>query len=68
MDGSGDRPAALATVAVIVDELTKVEAASTNLAWFAGKNPLLDDRAPALVVGENPDAVRRAARHFVANG
>jgi hypothetical protein len=37
-------------------------------AWLLGMNPLLDDRAPAVVLSEDPAAVMRAARYFVANG
>jgi hypothetical protein len=31
-------------------------------------NPLLDDRAPAAVLEDDPAAVIRAARFFAANG
>ncbi|MGI8916095.1 MAG: XRE family transcriptional regulator [Chloroflexota bacterium] len=37
-------------------------------AWFMGSEPRLDDRSPALVLGEDPAAVARAARAFLANG
>lgn len=37
-------------------------------AWFKGAEPRLDDRAPALVLGDDPAAVARATRAFLANG
>lgn len=52
----------------VARQLLDLEADSTVRAWFVGKNPLLGDRAPALIVAEDPDAVRRAARHFLAYG
>lgn len=39
--------------------------------WFMGMNPLLDDRAPALVLADQPDEaprVMQAARTFLAHG
>lgn len=48
--------------------LTQAEAPSTVRAWFAGKNPMLDDQAPAILLASDPDAVRRAARDFLAHG
>jgi hypothetical protein len=41
---------------------------ATIRAWFRGMNPHLGDRAPALVVREQPGEVLRAARAFLANG
>lgn len=58
----------LRTAVEIANELLRVEAKSTVQAWFVGQNPTLDDHAPALVVRSNPDAVRDAAKHFVAYG
>lgn len=52
----------------IADLLLTVEAAATIRAWFAGKNPMLDDQAPAIMLASDPDAVRRAARDFLAHG
>lgn len=52
----------------IAAQLLALEALSTVQAWFVGKNPMLGDRAPDLVIAEDPDAVRRAAHHFLANG
>jgi hypothetical protein len=53
-------------------EVTKLlepyEAPETVQAWFVGMNPILGDRAPAVVVAEDPEAVARAARAFVAYG
>lgn len=43
----------------------------TVRSWFMGMNPSLDDRAPALVLADEPDAaphVMRAARGFLAHG
>ena len=48
--------------------LLQREAPSTVRAWFMGMNPDLDDRAPALVIGEDPTRVMQAARAFLANG
>lgn len=58
----------LRTAVDIAQELLEVEAKSTVQAWFVGQNPLLDDRAPALIVRTDPDAVWDAAKHFVAYG
>ena len=44
------------------------ESAETVRAWFVGMNPDLDDRAPALLLGDDPQAVLLAARNFLANG
>ena len=52
----------------VTQTLLEVDEADTVRAWLLGMNPLLDDRAPAAVLAENPDAVIRAARSFVANG
>ena len=43
----------------------------TVQSWFMGMNPYLDDRAPALVLADEPDEaprVMRAARAFLAQG
>lgn len=52
----------------IASLLLEVEAQDTVRAWFVGKNPVLGDRAPAIVLAEDPERVRRAARDFVAYG
>lgn len=60
-----------ATLKVALDiarSLLDLEATTTIQAWFVGKNVMLDDRPPALVVRTDPDAVRDAARHFAAYG
>lgn len=44
------------------------EAPDTVRAWFVGMNVTLGDRAPALAVADDPAAVLRAARAFVAYG
>jgi hypothetical protein len=36
--------------------------------WFLGMNPELDDRAPALVLAEEPELVAEAARIFITTG
>lgn len=43
------------------------ESAETVRAWFVGMSPELDDRAPALLLAEDPEAVLLAARNFLAN-
>lgn len=48
--------------------LMQVEHPQTVRSWFMGMNPQLDDRAPALVVGEDPVRVLQAARAFLAGG
>jgi hypothetical protein len=43
----------------------------TVQSWFMGMNPHLDDRAPALVLADEPDAaprVMQAAHAFLAHG
>lgn len=48
--------------------LLEYESPRTVRAWFVGMSPELDDRAPALVIGEEPGRVLQAARTFVAHG
>ena len=52
----------------VTQTLLEVELPETVRAWLLGMNPLLDDRAPAAVLSEDPAAVIQAARYFVANG
>lgn len=52
----------------IVQLLLRYESAETVRAWFLGMNPELDDRAPALVLAEDPVSVLQAARVFLAYG
>jgi hypothetical protein len=52
----------------IAQLLLHYEEAGSVRAWFLGAEPRLDDRAPALVLGENPATVAQAARAFLANG
>jgi len=49
--------------------LSEVESSYVVRAWFAGRNPLLDDVAPATVIreGRMQDAIA-AARAFVSDG
>jgi len=48
--------------------LLQAQAPSTIRAWFSGMNPELDDRAPALVLGDDAPRVLQAARTFLAHG
>jgi hypothetical protein len=52
----------------IVQLLLQYESAETVRAWFLGMNPELADRAPALVLAEDPITVLQAARAFLAHG
>ena len=52
----------------IVQLLLQYESAETVRAWFLGMNPELADRAPALVLAEDPISVLQAARVFLAHG
>jgi hypothetical protein len=45
--------------------LLRADSAPTVRAWFTGMNPQLDDRAPALVLADEPERVVQAARAFV---
>ncbi|MFN8635983.1 MAG: XRE family transcriptional regulator [Chloroflexota bacterium] len=48
--------------------LLQVETPATVRAWFIGMNPELDDRSPALALGEDAARVLQAARTFLAHG
>lgn len=55
----------------VVTLISSAESAQTARAWLMGMNPLLEDRAPALVFGEDREGgarVMRAARAFLAHG
>ena len=52
----------------IAQFLIQHESAETVRAWFLGMNPELEDEAPAVVVGEDPQRVLQAARIFLAQG
>lgn len=52
----------------IIKLLEPYEDPETVQAWFVGMNFILGDRAPALVIADDPDAVMRAAYAFVAYG
>ena len=52
----------------VAEFLMQGESRQTVQGWFMGMNPQLDDRAPALVIGENPPEVMQAARAFLAGG
>jgi hypothetical protein len=52
----------------ITSLLLQAEAPSTIRAWFSGMNPELDDRSPAVVVGDDASRVLQAARTFLAHG
>ncbi len=51
----------------ITQLLLTVELPSTVRAWFAGRNPELDDKSPALAIASDPEGVMAVARFFVAN-
>lgn len=48
--------------------LLQAESPATIRAWFSGMNPELDDRAPALALGDDAPRVLQAARTFLAHG
>ncbi len=48
--------------------LREVDCADTVRLWFSGMNTELDDRAPGLVIREDPAAVLSAARFYLAHG
>jgi hypothetical protein len=50
----------------IVEMLLTGEQEATVRAWMRGMNPLLDDRAPARLVREQPEKVLQAARALLA--
>ncbi len=50
----------------IVQLLIQHESAETVRAWFLGMNPELEDEAPAVVIGDDPQRVLQAARAFLA--
>jgi hypothetical protein len=52
----------------ITQLLVERESAETARAWLVGMNPDLEDRAPALVMAEDPTRVLQAARSFLAHG
>jgi hypothetical protein len=58
----------LRSALAIADLLLEEEGQETVRAWFVGKNPVLGDRAPAIVLADDPEKVRRAARDLVAHG
>jgi hypothetical protein len=52
----------------IAELLLHEESPQAVRSWFLGMNPELDDRAPALVLADDPDLVGEAARNFLATG
>ena len=52
----------------IAELLLEVETPAIVRAWFGGRNRMLGDRPPGLVIRSEPDAVLRAARAFRAYG
>lgn len=72
--GQAPHPASLARLRNAFQIATLLESATspqTVRSWFMGMNPYLDDRAPALVLADEPDAaprVMQAARAFLAHG
>jgi hypothetical protein len=63
-----DAEARLRAAFQIVQLLLQRESSETVRAWFVGMNPDLGDRAPALVLAEDPQRVLLAARSFLAGG
>lgn len=72
--GQEPHPSNLARVRNAFQIATLLELATsrqTVRSWFMGMNPSLDDRAPALVLADEPGeapSVMRAARAFLAHG
>jgi hypothetical protein len=58
----------LADAHSIAELLLRYESPQGVCSWFLGMNPELDDRAPAEVLGDDPDLVRDAAHVFIATG
>jgi hypothetical protein len=54
-------------VSIANDMTVRVDFAEIR-AWFVGLNDMLDDREPALVIRDDPSAVRAAARALLAYG
>lgn len=52
----------------VVQLLMQVESSETVRAWFLGMNPELDDQSPALMIADDPQAVLKAAKFFLAHG
>jgi hypothetical protein len=52
----------------IAELLLHEESPQAVRGWFLGMNPELDDRAPALVLADDPGLVATAARNFIATG
>lgn len=48
--------------------LVQAESPRAVRSWFLGMNPELDDRAPALVLADEPELVAEAAQIFLATG
>ena len=57
----------LRTAHWVLGILRSREDAETIKAWFRGMNPLLEDKSPARVLGEDPEAVIAAARLFAVS-
>lgn len=53
---------------LVTQLLLQTESPESVRAWFVGMNPTLGDKAPALVIAEDPEAVVEAAYTFLANG
>ena len=51
----------------VVRLLRQEESPAAGRGWLLGMNPERDDRAPALVIADEPDLVA-AARNFLATG
>ena len=63
-----DTEARLRNAFQVAQLLLERESPETLRAWFIGMNPELDDQAPALLIGQEPQRVLLAARAFLAGG
>lgn len=52
----------------VIELLVQYDAPEVVRAWFGGMNPDLEDRPPALVIGDDPQRVLQAAKTFAAHG
>jgi hypothetical protein len=61
-----DNEAQLRRIYQVVELLLSKESSTAIRSWMVGMNPLLDDKAPALVIAEHPDRVMQVAKAFLA--
>jgi hypothetical protein len=58
----------LRNTCAIIEMLEPFDSHQVIRAWFIGRQELLDDRAPGVVIRESFSKVRDAAKEFIANG